>query len=61
MEPLQSPFAIPLEDVEVLNASEGFRMLRSYLTRNAEYVAQVPTPPRLLHVQPSLNTNNNNN
>lgn len=38
MEQLQSPFAIPREDVEALNASEGFCMLRNYLARNAEYV-----------------------
>jgi hypothetical protein len=34
----QSPFAIPREDVETLDASEGFRMLRSYLAHDAEYV-----------------------
>jgi len=38
MEHLQSPFAIPLEDVDVLSRSEGFTMLRNYLARNAEYV-----------------------
>jgi hypothetical protein len=37
MEQPQSPFAIPREDVEALNESEGFRMLRNYLARNAEY------------------------
>jgi hypothetical protein len=36
MEQLQSPFAIPREDVESLNASEGFSMLRGYLARNTE-------------------------
>lgn len=35
-----SPFVIPQEDVEVLNASEGFCMLRSYLARDTRYVAR---------------------
>ncbi|KAF2030257.1 hypothetical protein EK21DRAFT_65989 [Setomelanomma holmii] len=39
MEQLQSPFAIPREDVEALETSEGFRMLRSYLSRNADFCA----------------------
>lgn len=34
----QSPFAIPLEDIEALKASEGFNLLRTYLSNNAEYV-----------------------
>jgi len=34
----QSPFAIPREGVEALDASEGFRMLRRYLAHDAEYV-----------------------
>lgn len=38
MDQLQSPFAIPREDVEALERSEGFRMLRKYLAGNAEYV-----------------------
>jgi hypothetical protein len=38
MDQLQSPFAIPHEDIEAINGSEGFCMLRSYLARNAEYV-----------------------
>lgn len=38
MEQLQSPFAIPHEDIEALNGSEGFCMLRNYLARSAEYV-----------------------
>lgn len=33
-----SPFVIPQEDVEVLNASEGFCMLRNYLARDTRYV-----------------------
>ncbi|KAH8723443.1 hypothetical protein GQ44DRAFT_656692 [Phaeosphaeriaceae sp. PMI808] len=37
MDQLQSPFAMPREDVEALGASEGFRMLRSYLASNAEF------------------------
>ncbi|KAH5336558.1 hypothetical protein HBI23_047940 [Parastagonospora nodorum] len=37
MEHLQSPFAIPLEDVDMLNRSEGFTMLRNYLARNADF------------------------
>ena len=38
MDQLQSPFAIPLEDIEALNESEGFCMLRKYLSSSAEYV-----------------------
>lgn len=45
MEMLQSPFVIPREDVEALNESEGFCMLRSYLARNAEYVYILPFLP----------------
>lgn len=33
-----SPFVIPQEDVEVLNASEAFCMLRNYLARDTRYV-----------------------
>jgi hypothetical protein len=44
MEQLQSPFVIPREDVEALNASEGFCMLRNYLARNAEYVSLLYEP-----------------
>jgi len=33
-----SPFVIPQEDVEVLNASEGFCMLRNYLARDTRCV-----------------------
>jgi hypothetical protein len=36
MDQPQSPFVIPREDVESLNASEGFSMLRDYLARSAE-------------------------
>jgi hypothetical protein len=36
MEQLQSPFVIPREDVDALNGSEGFSMLRNYLARSAE-------------------------
>jgi hypothetical protein len=50
MDQLQSPFAIPHEDVEALNASEGFCMLRSYLARTAEYVL-LPSPPIRLRYQ----------
>jgi hypothetical protein len=32
------PFVIPQEDVEVLNASEAFCMLRNYLARDTRYV-----------------------
>ncbi|KAH7093708.1 hypothetical protein FB567DRAFT_515892 [Paraphoma chrysanthemicola] len=39
MEQLQSPFAIPREDVDALERSEGFSMLRSYLARNADFCA----------------------
>jgi hypothetical protein len=50
MEQLQSPFAIPHEDVDALNASEGFCMLRNYLARNAEYVALLfDVPSDILH------------
>lgn len=35
---MQSPFAISHEDVEALNESEAFNVLRSYLARDAEYV-----------------------
>ncbi|KAF2998270.1 hypothetical protein E8E13_006717 [Curvularia kusanoi] len=31
------PFVIPAEDVEVLNASEGFCMLRNYLARDTSF------------------------
>lgn len=34
-----SPFEIPQEDVEVLNASEAFCMLRSYLARDTRCVS----------------------
>jgi hypothetical protein len=33
-----SPFVIPQDDVDVLNASEGFCMLRNYLARDTRYV-----------------------
>jgi hypothetical protein len=33
-----SPFVIPQEDVEVLNESEAFCMLRNYLARDTRYV-----------------------
>jgi len=33
----QSPFAIPLEDVQQLLASDGFQLLRTYLANHAEY------------------------
>jgi hypothetical protein len=46
MDHLQSPFAMPQEDVAALNASEGFSTLRSYLARNAEYVVFLPHPLR---------------
>lgn len=35
------PFVIPQEDVEVLNASEAFCMLRSYLARDTRYVRKL--------------------
>ncbi|KAJ4309773.1 hypothetical protein N0V94_008777, partial [Neodidymelliopsis sp. IMI 364377] len=35
-----SPFVIPQEDVEVLNASEGFCMLRNYLARDTSFCTQ---------------------
>lgn len=35
-----SPFVIPQEDVEVLNTSEGFCMLRNYLARDTSFCAQ---------------------
>ncbi|KAF9697710.1 hypothetical protein EKO04_004008 [Ascochyta lentis] len=35
-----SPFVIPQEDIEVLNASEGFCMLRNYLARDTSFCAQ---------------------
>ncbi|KAF2621964.1 hypothetical protein BU25DRAFT_495394 [Macroventuria anomochaeta] len=35
-----SPFVIPQEDVEVLNASEGFCILRNYLARDISFCAQ---------------------
>jgi hypothetical protein len=45
MNQLQSPFAIPHEDVEVLNESEGFCMLRTYLARSTEYVYLITSTP----------------
>ena len=45
MDQLQSPFAIPHEDVEALNKSEGFSMLRTYLASNSEYVSTPPFQP----------------
>lgn len=39
-----SPFVIPQEDVEVLNASEGFCMLRNYLARDTRCVLTSPRP-----------------
>lgn len=36
----QSPFAIPREDIEALNASHGFMVLRSYLAKDADFCAQ---------------------
>jgi hypothetical protein len=35
----QSPFAIPLEDVDALAMEEGFQLLRKYLAHNAKYVS----------------------
>lgn len=40
----QSPFDIPREDVDALCASEGFRVLRSYLAKDAEYVVPLLFP-----------------
>ncbi|KAH6621754.1 hypothetical protein C7974DRAFT_456429 [Boeremia exigua] len=34
------PFVIPVEDVDVLNASEAFCMLRNYLARDTSFCAQ---------------------
>jgi hypothetical protein len=45
MNQLQSPFVIPREDVEVLNESEGFCMLRNYLARSSEYVYLITSTP----------------
>jgi hypothetical protein len=39
-----SPFVIPQEDVEVLNASEGFCMLRNYLARDTRCVFRLVVP-----------------
>lgn len=39
-----SPFVIPQEDVEVLNASEGFCMLKNYLARDTRYVLRCSSP-----------------
>lgn len=41
-----SPFVIPQEDIDVLNASEGFCMLRSYLARDTRYAptSRAPQP-----------------
>lgn len=38
-----SPFVIPQEDVEVLNASEAFCMLRNYLARDTRYAWCCPS------------------
>ncbi|KAH7411978.1 hypothetical protein DE146DRAFT_259864 [Phaeosphaeria sp. MPI-PUGE-AT-0046c] len=40
MEQLQSPFVIPLEDVEALNEHEGFCMLRNYLATSADFCTE---------------------
>lgn len=52
MDQLQSPFAIPREDIEALNRSEGFCRLRTYLARNAEYVLIICFNPQLRPYQP---------
>jgi hypothetical protein len=44
---LQSPLAIPHEDIQAVNSSEAFCVLRSYLARDAEYVFP---PPRILQL-----------
>lgn len=51
-----SPFVIPQEDIEVLNASEGFCMLRNYLARDTRYVlACLSKPSHPISVGPQLN------
>ncbi|KAJ4299066.1 hypothetical protein N0V90_004310 [Kalmusia sp. IMI 367209] len=35
----QSPFAIPLEDIDALLASKGFQLLRSYLAKDVDFCA----------------------
>lgn len=39
---LQSPFAIPHEDVAALESSQAFAVLRSYLASQTEYVVSLP-------------------
>lgn len=34
----ESPFVIPHEDIQVLEESQAFTVLRSYLARDVEYV-----------------------
>lgn len=41
---LHSPFSIPSEDIEALESSQAFRVLRSCLAGDAEYV-QPPAAP----------------
>lgn len=43
MELLQSPFAVPREDVAALEASQAFGVLRAYLAGQAEYVVSAPS------------------
>lgn len=45
-----SPFVIPQGDVDVLNASEAFCMLRNYLARDTRYVLMLFKPIHLILV-----------